>query len=103
MPKKKIDLFYQAFIGEFVHITTKIKTTRSVHSPDGSLEETAPMIAEGYLLDADDEYLYLGYTPESITRAVDRTEISMVDIAQEPNLYDEILDQMPDPASKDIN
>jgi len=48
----------------------------------------------GYILDVDDEFFYLGDTPEEISQALRRDRIIYIQIITPKNEYRNLLDQM---------
>ena len=63
-PKKKQpnELFFLSFIGEVVSITTTLKASETLQLDEEVVQVDMPNTFEGYLLDVDDEYYYLGET-----------------------------------------
>ena len=59
---------FETFKGNFVYVLT-----RTLRSSVG--KQTAPVICEGFLLDADDEFFFFGTTPDEVTDAIRRSEI----------------------------
>ncbi len=49
---------------------------------------------QGFILDMDDEFYYLGNTPEEIVRAVKRENVVYIEILNPDNEYRAILDEM---------
>lgn len=97
--------FYLAFSGQDITVTTNIMTKQAVGT-DGNgytIVETVPLFYEGVLLDSDSQYLYLGKSGEEITQAVNIKNIVHVMVTEEDNVYDEILNKMPEPTNEEIN
>jgi hypothetical protein len=107
MMKKKTDkheLFFLSFIGEYVTIILKREAKVLHQTEEGYIEETVPMTVNGYLLDMDDEYYFIGESPNNISRAILKKEVVYIEIVQVKTVYDEILDTMNVPQEdKDIN
>jgi hypothetical protein len=111
MPSKKkqldsepIDTFVLAFMGELVNVVTDIMIVDYTQNEDNTLEQNAPMVARGYLLDCDHNYLYLGENPLEVSQAIAKTRITMVQIDRKKSKYEELLDEMGDPNKReDIN
>lgn len=92
----KLDLestFFLAFIGQAVTITTTLKHTIS----DEHNTESTPLFFEGILLDHDDEYYYLGATPNEITQGVKKNIVAHIMILDNKTVFDAILEQTPVP------
>jgi hypothetical protein len=101
IPKKKKvnDLFFITFIGEHVSVLTDFKTSQSVQTEEGTLEETSPLVIQGYMLDMDDDFYYLGETAEEI-RAVRKTTVSAIEITKPQDEFSDILDSVKTPENK---
>lgn len=109
-PKRKqidnepIDTFVLAFMGELVNVVTDIMIVDYAQNEDNTIEQNAPMVARGYLLDCDQQYLYLGDNPLEVSQAIARSRITMVQIEKKKSRYEEMLDDMGDPNKReDIN
>jgi hypothetical protein len=110
MPSKKkqvdtqeIDTFVLAFMGEFVNVITDIMIVEYTQNDSHTLEQNAPMVAQGYLLDADETFLYLGENPLEVSQAVSRNRITMVRVERKKSKFEEMLDDMGSPDREDIN
>lgn len=101
---EQIDTFVLAFMGEFVNVITDIMIVDYAQNDVQTLEQNAPMIARGFLLDADNNYLYLGDNPLEVSQAISKARVTMVQIERKKSKYEELLDEMGDPNKKeDIN
>ena len=88
--KKKsttLDTFYLAFIGEHIRLTGQFST------PQG----TAVSGIEGYLLDIDDDFFFLGDGPDSIKIAIKRDSIFSVETIEYKDELTKMLDEFPVP------
>lgn len=86
LKKKKKDLFWTTFMGEFVEILTR------VDSPD-----RMPLVAQGYLLDRDDEYYYLGEGILEVDAAIKKTDVVIITSRKEKDPTLEVLENTPIP------
>jgi len=67
-------------------------------------ESEEPIMFQGFLLDADDDFYFLGSTPNEVCSAIKKDELGSIHIASNYSVYDEVLDQMEEPVDdKDIN
>lgn len=100
-PKKRSgESFYETFVGEYVEILTKLNTTKTITNEDGQqMDITMPLIFEGYFLDEDDSFYFLGKTPDHVSNAVKKDTVSVIQITEMRSEFDDILDGMPDPQS----
>jgi hypothetical protein len=109
-PKKKvidneqINTFILAFMGEYINVITDIMILDYAQNDSQSLEQNAPMVARGFLLDEDEHFLYLGDNPLEISQAIAKNKVAMIHMEKKKNKYDELLDEMGDePSKEDIN
>lgn len=106
MVKKKSssELLFLTFIGEKVVLTSTFKITDTVDSEEGVHQIELPLMLDGYLMDMDDEYYYLGEDPKSVSKAVRKDQILSIEIESMKTVYDQILDEMDSPIEDtDIN
>lgn len=75
------ETFFLTFIGELVEISGSFVDTNT----------KAVLKLIGFVLDADDEFYYLGDTPEEITQAIRRDKVFYIQILQPINPYLEKL------------
>lgn len=100
LPKKKpakttapVDSgLFLTFVGEFVKITTKLIVTQAFASEEGSVEQTGPLEITGYLLDYDAEFYYLGDSPDNVSKAISRRDVSMVDEVRKLDSLDLLME-----------
>lgn len=88
---KKNDAFGEMFLGEYIRITTKRNATMDVPTEDGDvLPITASIEYEGFLVDFDEKYLYIGEKSDQVSQAVKRKEVLGVTIVEKeaPNKVD---------------
>ncbi len=87
---KTSELFKVTFIGEMVEIIVNSEAS-----------ETGKMIVQGYLLDFDEDYYYLGENPLAVSTALKRDLVSLISIHDliDPSL--DMLRNMPDPEDED--
>lgn len=92
-PKKNSNLLYDTFVGEMVVVVTEATTKRAEQVEDHFLEESTPIAIQGYLLDADDIWLYIGKDANEVSSAIHIDKIIEISII---DMYDQILDDFPD-------
>ncbi len=100
---EELKTFSLAFMGEYINVITDVMIEEVVGSEETNIQQVAPMISRGYLLDEDETFLYLGDNSFEITQAISKKRVCMIQVYQEKNEYEDILDSMPDPRKKDIN
>ncbi len=91
--KKSLTTFHLSFIGEEVEMIVNIKSAQG--------EEGMPLIINGWLLDMDDIYFYIGNTPNAISQCVVREDVRLIAIVEEFNQLDEVLKNVPTPKNKE--
>ena len=105
-PKKKKsdnEIFFLTFVGEFVIMMTKLKTTTSSHTEEGSVEETNMATFDGYLLDVDDSFFYIGANGMEVSKAIRKDQVVYIEIIRPKDQYDGLLDNMKTNDDKDFN
>jgi hypothetical protein len=104
MDKEQVpDLFTVTFVGEYLEIICKFQREMIEETEHGVYREIAPGVVHGYLIDFDDKYYFLGDDKRVITRCLDRSEVSYIEVIEEQNEYDKILDHMPIPGENESN
>lgn len=91
------EIFAQNFVGQEVEFIMSVYFKQEDHSEEGSLIQQNPLAVRGFVLDIDDDYIYLGDTPNGITRFVRKNLIAGGDIVKESTNdgFDEILNSLP--------
>lgn len=77
--------FKKLFIGEYVEI---LSNARNIIQGD-----ILPLSVQGYILDMDDDFLYVGETPLEIKFAVKREDVRYLEIIEPKTIFDHMLDQ----------
>jgi hypothetical protein len=98
--KKTNEVFFLTFVGEFVSLLTSMVRTESVTAEEGTVEETIPLVFQGYLLDADDDFFYLGDTPNEVNKVVKRAVVNALEITRQKDSFSDILDNVDIPDNK---
>lgn len=98
--KKKTEpsSFFLSFIGEYVQVVTSFQLATAESS-----EVAMPLIIEGYMLDADDQYIYMGEEGDQIRQAVKNDYVVYVHILEKESELDEILSALPKVKKRDMN
>ena len=86
---KKIDLFKEIYLGEYVEIVMD-------YSSEG------PMIMHGFILDYDDNEIYLGETPDAINMSIPRFGYKLMVISSPTDEFHDIMG-MEKPKAEEIN
>lgn len=91
--RKRNNLFYATFIGEHVQLTGEF----SFPTLDGTMTSI-----QGFLLDVDGDYLYLGLTPDEVYMAVERDKLFSINIVIKKDIYQEILENVATPEDRKL-
>ena len=81
----KNSLLLANFASEYVQVITKTKISEEIPTEDGVSLVHAPIGEEGFVVDIDDEFVYLGNKPDNVTTAVSRKDISTIKIIDKGN------------------
>ncbi len=74
---------FESFAGEYVVILLN-KDTRQTVEMDGKLQIVhSPAIIEGFLIDEDDEYYYVGHSPKAFNQVINKKYIVHMEIGSE--------------------
>lgn len=98
--KQGLDLFSSTFLGEYVGIMTKMKSTIVQESEESSVTQTAPMLLKGYLLDMDTNYYYLGDTANEVSQAIKKVQVFHIEIEKPMDALDHMLEGIETPSNK---
>ena len=90
------NIFFMAFMGEFVRFAVNVNTTVEIPTEAGIATQTSPMTIEGLLVDMDDDFYYLGTPDDGITHVVRVQNVVFAQLIQPESPFDGILDEMPD-------
>lgn len=95
MNKPKIsDTFFSSFIAQYCEIMASLET------PD-TKSGVMPMVMNAYIVDADDEFFFLGSNPLEITIAVKRDAVNFIQIIEDLSEEELLLNNMPKPESEE--
>jgi hypothetical protein len=97
----KRDTFFQVFCGEAISVMLDrdVEQTKQTETQMESLKTSISV--QGYLIEMDDDFLYLGYEPEMINQAVKISSIVHVETMENP--LDEIMNSMEVPKDGGFN
>lgn len=102
----KVDRVFEIFVGEFIEVvTSRVAKSIETNEETQSIME-APLSYSGVLLDADDHHYFLGGNDAAVTACIRRDIVDVIRMAEmekEPSIYQELLDNMPEPDPEDIN
>ena len=84
--KKTSDIFFSTFLGEYVEIICKHEAVA-----EGKL------VVQGYILDMDEDYYFLGENPIEINACLKKEDASFISIMSKIDPNVELLENMPVP------
>lgn len=101
------EAFFATFIGDRVEIVADFYQNYQEETAESRITNHAPASIQGYILDIDDEFLYLGKNPHEISMALRRTKVLYIEVIgaekEEKSPYDALLDSMPFPKKNEEN
>ena len=86
LKRKHKDLFWNTFMGEYVEILCRTE------NPD-----KMPLVVQGYLLDRDDDYYYMGEGILEVDAAIKKNDVVIISNRKEKDATLEVLENMPLP------
>lgn len=103
---KSDDVFFQAFIGEFVEVILDFKVPQNIQvGPENEMTMIeGPLTTAGFVLDKDDLFLLLSDDGENVSQAIQLKDIKHIcivdlDLAKQDELDERMLldtDDIPD-------
>lgn len=90
--RKKKSERLRPFLGEFVNIYLNNSKMVDETNPD---QPMVSAVVQGYVIDVDESFMYLGPTPEDYVAAVDLGEIGVIAMSSEE------IESMPTPTPDD--
>lgn len=102
------EVFLLSFIGEKVQILTDfvLKTQQVSEDSDGSLTDYSvgqPLIVEGYMLDSDTNYVYLGPTANQVGQAIRKERIVFIQVLEEEDVLSELINSLGGKSKREMN
>lgn len=85
----------KTFIGEYIEFLVKTSVI------DDETEGVLPLPVQGYLLDMDSEFLYLGDSPLNINKFIKKDLIIYGEVTKQKTVYDQIIEQIEIPNKDD--
>lgn len=91
--KKNPSVFFKTFVGEYVTMITNIIVSAASATEEQSSSSHHPMMFQGYLLDEDARFYYLGSSNEA-NMVVKKENVLAVEIEENKTILDNILDSV---------
>lgn len=90
-PAQNLSRFFEIFCGEYLQIIIDKEIETVEQSETHSKQTKIPVAINGYLTDEDDQFLYIGYMPDSINQAIRKEYIIHVEVSEEQTIMDELI------------
>lgn len=91
-----VNFLFELFCGEFVRLLL-IKDSKQTVEHGGTIKTIQqPLTIEGFLIEADDDYYYLGLSPQVISKAIHKSQIVQIEIINPTKEEDELLNEIVD-------
>lgn len=97
------ETFHQAFIGVKVEIVADFYQNYVEETMDSRISNNSPASIQGYILDIDDIFFYLGKNPNEVTMALEKDRVMYIEVIEEKSPYDDMLDALPVPKKSEEN
>lgn len=88
---------FDFFVGDIVSIILDQQVEHTIEKTNSVQTMKSPLSVQGYVLDMDDEYVYLGHSPDQISQAVKIDFIVHIETAKEENPINKILNEIDTP------
>lgn len=94
-------MFYDLFIGEWVDVITKVSIEIAEHSEAGMSSSKTPMVLSGYVIDIDENNIYLGPELYTVSQAVRKDEYVSIQVVEKETRAPRNQEKIPE--DKDLN
>ncbi len=93
------EAFFASFIGDRVEIVADFYQNYEEETAESRIRNHAPASIQGFILDIDSEFLYLGKNPHEVSMCLKRDRVLYIEVigapGEERSPYDELLDSLP--------
>lgn len=99
--KNEPNSFFLSFIGEYVQVISSFNFSQADESNGVA---SMPLIVEGFILDADEKYIYMGQDDMGgIRQAIKQDYVVFVQILEQEDEMEKIFSQLPNVKKRDMN
>lgn len=96
--KKSNNVFFETFAGEYCEVILDVQIPSSFNLTEGEMHEVKmPLTVNGFVMDADDVFIYLSTDGESVNQAFPIKDLKHISIVEVKNPLQELLDEIPEP------
>lgn len=85
---------FKIFENKFVSIITRMKMEKQTSSGDMIEIIKTPVSINGYLVDSDDKFYYLGHSPDSINQAIPHTDVAHIEVVAQDAEIADVMEQL---------
>lgn len=93
-------LLFSTFCGEYVRLMLNKDDKQTINHSGVIKMVQNPFVLQGFLLDEDDDYFYIGYSPDVISSAILKKQVVVMELCEEEdeeaeelkNILDESVD-----------
>jgi hypothetical protein len=90
---KSSKIFKQIFLGEYVEVLIKLAEN-----------DTSPVMQiNGFFLDIDNDYYYLGNEPDAVSNCIAKKDVGFIHIRQPNNPALDLLNRLPTSGTENAN
>lgn len=99
MKKPSSNIFFETFAGEFCEIILSLEIPHNINmdSEGNTHEMRMPLTIQGFVMDADEDFIYLSPDGESVNQAFPRRDLKHIQIIEPSNPMQDLLDETPEP------
>lgn len=94
------ETFFATFIGEKVEIVANFYQDYLEETEDRRISNHSPASIQGFILDVDPEFVYMGKNPHEVSMCLKRTSVLYIEVVVEKSPYDEMLENLDIPSNK---
>lgn len=103
---RESEVFLLSFIGEKVMVLTDFVLKTSSIDETETVQDYSPpqpLIIEGYMLDSDYNYVYMGSTANQVNNAVKKDRIVYIQVLEEKDLLSELIGNLGTKPKREMN
>lgn len=83
MAKTKMDRLFEMLCGEFIQLVLDKDIEQTIQNEESITMNKTPLIVEGYLVEEDDVYIFLGQRPDQISQVIKKDYIIHIQVTSE--------------------
>lgn len=96
--KQKNNLMFETFVNKYLTIILRFTVERTIQRQSEVELLKTPMHVNGYLIDHDETYLFIGHNPDNYDQAINKIDIVHIELSKDDSdPFDEILKDIEGP------